>query len=64
MLRQCGAGYPVAGVLVAAALFATEWAQRYLPGRAPEIADSVLALMVAVLLWMTHKAGVPERKRR
>jgi VanZ family protein len=64
MLRQCGFRYPVAGGFVALALFATEWAQRYLPGRAPEIADSFLALMIGVLLWMTQKASATEGKRR
>jgi VanZ family protein len=41
-----------AGLLVAAALFALEWTQRWLPGRSPEITDPVMALlMMLLLLW-------------
>ena len=50
MLRPMGVAR--AGALVAAALCALEWTQRYLPGRQPEITDAVLALMMTVpLAW-------------
>lgn len=42
--------YPLAGTVLAAALMATEWLQTYLPGRTPEITDSLLALMMMGLL--------------
>jgi hypothetical protein len=41
-----------AGIAVAAALLAMEWAQRYLPGRQAEVTDSVLALLMTLpLVW-------------
>lgn len=55
--RQCGASYAVGGVLVAVMLFATEMTQRYLPGRTAEIADPLLALLMAMLFWMTKAAA-------
>jgi len=60
--RQCGASYVLGGVLVAGLLFVTEMLQRYLPGRTPEIADPLLAVMVAALFWMAKKAGVKKGK--
>lgn len=57
VVRQCGPGYPVAGALVAMVLFTTEMTQRYLPGRSAEIADPLLALIMALLLWMVRKTA-------
>lgn len=51
LLRARGVSYAPAGVTVAAALAVLEAAQRYLPGRTPEITDSVLALLLALVLW-------------
>jgi glycopeptide antibiotics resistance protein len=42
--------YRTAGLLVAAALFAMEFAQTRMPGREPEITDPLLALIMALLL--------------
>ena len=51
-----GIGLVWAGIAVAAALGITEWIQRYLPGRQPEITDAVLALiMTGVLAWSRRR---------
>ena len=42
--------------VTAAALFALERAQVYLPGRTPEITDAVLAVLMGVLLWLLRDA--------
>jgi VanZ family protein len=41
----------VAGGALAASLFALEMVQRYLPGRTPEITDSLIAVAMTVALW-------------
>jgi len=47
-----GIGLLRAGIAVSAALAIAEFAQRYLPGRQPEITDAVLALiMTLILAW-------------
>ena len=38
-----------AALLVTALLFATSWAETYLPGRSAEITDALLALIIAVV---------------
>jgi VanZ family protein len=50
LLARGRRGYLQTGVLVATALFALEWAQRYIPGRTPEITDPLLALLMAFAL--------------
>jgi VanZ family protein len=45
-----GIGLWRAGIAVAAALAIAEFAQRYLPGRQPEITDALLALIVTLIL--------------
>jgi len=57
-------GWPYAHstALVAAALALLEAAQRYQPGRTPEITDAVLALLMGLILWVlrdreTKKSG-------
>jgi VanZ family protein len=42
--------------VTAAVLFLLERVQVYLPGRTPEITDSVLAVLMAVLLWVLRDA--------
>jgi VanZ family protein len=42
--------------IVAVALFLLEQAQVFLPGRTPEITDSVLAILMGVLLWILRDA--------
>jgi VanZ family protein len=51
LLRAAGVSWVRAGVGVAAALAAMEWAQRWLPGRTPEITDAVLTLLLAFSFW-------------
>lgn len=47
--RRSGASPLAASLAVAAALFAFEWLQRHLPGRTPEITDSVVALLMGLV---------------
>jgi VanZ family protein len=51
-----GIGIIRVGAILAAALFVLEWVQRYLPGREPEITDSILALLLtAILAWSARR---------
>lgn len=50
MLYRSGAGRLASGVSVALLLAAIEWTQRYLPGRSPEVADPIIALLAIMLL--------------
>ncbi|MGO9228289.1 MAG: VanZ family protein [Bryobacteraceae bacterium] len=43
--------YPVAGGALSLSLFALEMVQRYLPGRTPEITDSLIAVVMTAALW-------------
>jgi len=51
LVARSGVRYPVAGGALAAALLTLELAQRYLPGRTPEITDSLIALVMTAALW-------------
>lgn len=42
--------YPLAGAVTAAALFVTEAIETYLPGRTPEITDSIVAVIMMAIL--------------
>jgi len=57
LFRVCGISYARAAVAVAASLAILEAIQRYLPGRTPEITDSVVTLLMALALWRLHKRG-------
>ena len=50
LLRGTGVSYARAGEFSAAGLFVLEMAQRYLPGRQPELTDSVIAVAMAGVL--------------
>lgn len=63
LARKSGARYWQAGLATAAALFAFERVQVYLPGRTPEITDPVLAIVMTAALWMAD-AGWPHSARR
>jgi len=52
VLHASGSSYARADASVAAALFGLELLQRYLPGRTPESTDAVLALLMALVLWL------------
>jgi VanZ family protein len=52
--------YTRAGACVAAALLGLELVQRHLPGRTPETTDAVLALLMALALWLADR---PQRRR-
>jgi VanZ family protein len=51
LLVRSGVRFPVAGGALAVALFMLEMVQRYLPGRTPEITDSLIALVMTAALW-------------
>jgi VanZ family protein len=51
LFRTCGISYARAALAVAGSLAVLEAIQRYLPGRTPEITDSVLTLLMAMVLW-------------
>ena len=55
LLRTQGISYARAAAAVAGALAVLEAMQQYLPGRTPEITDSVLALLMALVLWRLSK---------
>ncbi len=50
LLYRAGLGRVTSGVIVAAVLAVVEVTQRYLPGRSPEVADPLIALLVIMLL--------------
>jgi VanZ family protein len=45
---EAGGRLRTAATLVCGVLFATSWAEIYLPGRSAEITDTVMALLLAV----------------
>lgn len=51
LLVRAGMRYPVAGAALAVELFLLETAQRYLPGRTPEITDALIAVAMTAALW-------------
>ena len=59
VLRQCGVRLLPGSVAVAVLLGAIEWAQRYLPGRTPEITDPLLCLSIAMILGMIEPTLPP-----
>jgi VanZ family protein len=59
LFRARGISYARAAVAVAASLAILEAIQRYLPGRTPEITDSVVALLMALVLWRLSSRAAP-----
>jgi len=59
LLARSGIRYPVAGGALAAALFILETMQRYLPGRTPEITDSLIAVAMTAALWPVAGRRLP-----
>lgn len=51
LLVRSGMPYPLAGGALAIELFILEMVQRYLPGRTPEITDSLIAVVMTAALW-------------
>jgi|ERR1017187_4719650 VanZ family protein len=51
LLARSGIRYPVAGAALAVSLLVLETVQRYLPGRTPEITDSLIAVVMTAVLW-------------
>jgi VanZ family protein len=61
LLRTGGISYARAAVAVAGSLAVLEAIQRYQPGRSPEITDSVVALLMALVLWRLGSRTTPPR---
>ena len=59
LFRTLGISYARAAVAVACSLAVLEAIQRYLPGRTPEITDSVVALLMALALWWLSSRAAP-----
>jgi VanZ family protein len=59
LFRTRGISYARAAVAVAGSLAVLEAIQRYLPGRTPEITDSVVALLMAGVLWRLSSRATP-----
>jgi VanZ family protein len=59
LFRTQGISYARAAVAVAGSLAVLEAIQRYLPGRTPEITDSVVALLMALALWRLSNRATP-----
>ena len=59
LLRARGISYARAAVAVAGSLALLEAVQRYLPGRTPDTTDSVLALLMALVLWWLGSRATP-----
>jgi VanZ family protein len=59
LFRTWGTSYARAAVAVAGSLAVFEAIQRYLPGRSPEITDSVLTLLMALVLWRLSSRATP-----
>jgi VanZ family protein len=61
LLEKSGLRPRVAVILVATILFATSWAEIYLPGRSAEITDALMALLIGaiiVVLTPNHSTAV------
>jgi VanZ family protein len=57
MLRESGYSFLRPGITVAVILGGVEWIQRYLPGRTPEITDPLLAILLALFMWLLEQRG-------
>ena len=66
LFTEAGGRLRTAVFIVGGALFATSWAETYLPGRSAEITDLIMALLIAsgfALLRIRHQAESPETAR-
>jgi hypothetical protein len=59
LFRAEGISYARGAVAVAGSLAVLEAMQRYLPGRTPEITDSVLAMLMGLVLWRLSSRATP-----
>lgn len=57
LLCRSGLRLNLATVLTAALLFATSWAERYLPGRTAEITDAIMALAIGGAFGLLRQAS-------
>jgi VanZ family protein len=53
LFREAGGRLGTAATLVCGMLFATSWAETYLPGRSAEITDATMALLLAAAIALT-----------
>jgi hypothetical protein len=63
LLVASGSGYRLAAFMVAVLLGSIEYAQRWLPGRTPEITDPLIAVILALVLWAIDRDYEPKAKR-
>ncbi len=59
LLVRSGISHPVAGGGLTVAMLILETVQRYLPGRTPEITDSLIAVAMAAGLWALSDRRTP-----
>jgi VanZ family protein len=57
LLRELGVKPRMGAAVVALLLFATSWAERYLPGRSAEITDPLLAILIGLVFALTENRG-------
>jgi hypothetical protein len=57
LLWHRGLRLPIASALTAVLLFATSWAERYVPGRTAEITDAVMALTIGGAFLLLRQAA-------
>jgi VanZ family protein len=56
LLRECGVPIRQGTLAVAMVLFATSWAERYLPGRSAEITDAALAITTGFIFALVEES--------
>ncbi len=64
LLGSAMGGRLVPVLLTVGALFATSWAERWLPGRSAEITDALTAMIVAVIFALLPAGSPPSTRRR
>lgn len=62
LLRRRGISYLYAAAGLGLTLFGCEWAQRYMPYHAPEITDSVIAVLMAVTFHLVERQGTVKQQ--
>ena len=65
LFGRSGLEIRVSTVLVAIMLFATSWAETYLPGRSAEVTDALIGLLIGailVVLARTNPQATPIRR--
>jgi VanZ family protein len=58
-LHESGCAFLGSALALALLLGLLEFAQRYLPGRTPEISDSLIVLVLSLLMWLLERRPSP-----